>query len=208
MKRLLLTLLLAACVAVAAQKAEEPSPEPPPPDPVSVRFIGDGKVVLDRMGRTAAEYAAGVKNGTIVPTPLTCGLSLKITNHTRETLKVRVKGTAPSLVLDLKGKGETTTTRGSKGKERVAYADLAAGASTTIPLETLSGFKSASLTHLHPLETGDYELTATFSTFIYTPPKVGMVKAKGKGVPIGTAFKGKNPHTMTVAKTRITVTAK
>lgn len=205
MKRSLLTLLLASGIVFAAQKKEEPSPEPPPPEPISLKIVGDNKIVLDRGGRSAADYAAAVKAGTVAP--LACGLSLKITNHTKETLKVRVTGSAPNLTLELKGKGEVASGRVSgKEKSRITYADLAPGASTEIPLTTLSNFRVSGKTHLHPTEPGDYDVKATFSTYVFVAPKEGELPGKGKSK-IGTPFKGKNPHTMT-AKHKITVTLK
>lgn len=207
MKRAAAAVLMLSLSGLLAQKSDDPSPEPPPPEPISLTIVGKREITVDRGGRTWENFKKAIGDGTISPTPPTCSLGLKITNNTKETVRVRVTGTAPALTLTLEGKAgaHTWTSAAGVGKMGVTYEELKPGASHTIPLTTLTGFQSRTHTHLVPLGEGEYTLKAAYRTYIYSGE--GMAKGKGKGV-IGPAFKGKNPHTLSSAPFKVTVTGK
>ncbi len=208
MTRAAAALLMLSLSGLLAQKPGDPSPEPPPPEPISLTIVGKREVTVDRGGRTWDDFKKAVLGGAPPASAPACSLSLKITNNTKETVRVRVTGTAPALTLTLDGKAgaHSWTSAAGAGKMGVTYEELKPGASHTIPLATLTGFQSRTHTHLVPLGEGEYTLKAAYRTYIYTGE--AKAKAKGKGIAVGAAFKGTNPHTLTSAPFKLAVIGK
>lgn len=196
-----LYLLLGATAAIA-QKPGEPSPEPPPPEPISMQIIGKREAVLDRGGRTAPKFRDDVSAGRFTPSPLSCGLKLRITNNTKHNVRIRATGSTNQLTLNLEGKGGVREFSQTAGRPPYTYVVLKPRESHIIPLTELAGSYSSRRTYPIPLEAGEYQLKASLRTYLYTDPPGAAVKIGAPG-----AFRP-GYQVLTAAPVKITVKAK
>lgn len=193
-------LVLLICVTdMLARKPASPEKGLPPAQPISFRIEGKRELVLDRGGRTAAAFRKEVMSGKFTPSPLSCDLKLRITNNTKETIRVRTSGGFNRLEFNLKGKGGTQAcSRALAKRHPIKQVVLKPGESHSLPFTELAGFDAMRLQFPVPLEAGEYELTASFTTEIYStlpgvggrpkrfievPPGLVAVKAGRNGIP-------------------------
>jgi hypothetical protein len=183
MRRLLSALVVLACgVSQAQEKMPEPGQAIPPSTPLSVEITGKVTTFeLDRGSQSAQEFAEAIKKaietGGPPPAAPTVALTVKITNTSKEKIRVWDKGDTVSIDLELKGKGAlnlnpllafTTDFR------LPTDVELAPGKSIEYPIKALiSGFRGASK-YSYWTDAGDYELVATFKTGVSPAPKGAM----------------------------------
>jgi hypothetical protein len=176
-------LLLFGIAAVAlAQKPGGPSPEPPPPAPLALEVVGKGEAVLDRGGRTADEFRADIAAGRLTPTPLSCALSLRITNNTKAPIRIRPSSWMNHVALDLEGKALTREFTGTSSRPPTAIVVLKPRESWTLSLSQLAGYKKRDLAYRVPMEAGEYRLKASLRLYVFPDDLTGMA-VKGKAKP-------------------------
>jgi hypothetical protein len=209
-----LYLILGITAVTLAQKPSEPSPEPPPPEPISMQVIGKRVAVLDRGGRTADAYSKDVAAGRLTPSPLSCDLSLRITNNTKGPIRIRATGSTNRLTLSLEGKAMTGKYNSARPRPRITYEAIKPGASYTIPLTELAGYYNTNFMYPVPTEAGEYKLKAELRLYIYPDDGTGRpIKGKGKKAvalpPLGApgAFRA-GLNTLTAPPFKLTVKVK
>jgi hypothetical protein len=176
-------LLVFAVMAVAyPMKPGGPAPEPLPREPVSMQIVGKGEVVLGLAGRTVAEFRDDVISGRAAPSPLACGLKLRITNNTRQTIRLRATGPTNEHSLGLAGKGGLRELDLLGVRQAVLFVTLKPGTSHTIQLTQLAGIRGTRVRYPMPLSAGEYKLTALLRTYIDAGEvSAGPLKKLGPG---------------------------
>jgi hypothetical protein len=195
-------LLLGLVVLASGLRSVEPSPCPPPekpPDPLSARLVAKKRTyVLDRQGMTAAKYRKAIESGTISPPEV--DLVLELTNNTKTAMRIRITGTVPTLILELKGKDSIVSRSTVDGvRERITYVVLEPGKKHLLPIKTLAGFaKGTQRQQLFWTEPGEYTLGASYQTSCYEVEAGGVGVAKGKGRRLTRHKATADPITITV----------
>lgn len=151
----------------------------PPGVPVEAKLVAKTTTyTLDLAGKTAAEYRQAIKDAAKTgryPAAPNVDLALVLRNTSDKVVQVWTSGDPVRLMLDLKGPGAV-----NEALRGIAFTTiymlpkattLAPGKSVEIPIKALSYGRREAANRSYWLESGDYTLTATYTTAVSPAPK-------------------------------------
>ncbi len=151
--------------------------------PIALKLIvNEAPIKLDRMGKSAEQYMAYLKDVPRKPNAPKVGWSLQLRNRSRQNVQVWKKGDPVRLELKLKGAGAVTVIAQqifTREFRLPTVETLKPGQSVKISLESLQfGFRMAEK-RAYFTEAGSCKVTAELQTGIKPPPPNRKVDRQG-----------------------------